>query len=81
MSFQQNENHLYLHHAVLAWIFHLLLRERSLFMRGRMGENLKISIFFNPPDYNLSPFKKFQDAGVLFDKMYHMCLKSLVECM
>ena len=56
-SFQQNENHLlYLHYAVLAWIFHLLLRKCLLFLRGRMGENLKISIFFGSPDYNLSPF-------------------------
>ena len=57
MSFQQNENHLlYLHYAVLAWIFHLLLRKCLLFLRGRMGENLKISIFLDPPGYNLSRF-------------------------
>ena len=59
MSFQQNENRLlYLHYAVLAWIFHLLLRKCLLFLRGRMGENLKISIFFGSPQLQFKSFLK-----------------------
>ena len=62
-----------------------------------MGENLKISIFFGPPkisnffrvpprNFNCSglqfkSFKKCQDTAVLFDKMYRICLKSLIDCM
>ena len=26
-------------------------------------------------------YKKCQDTAVLFDKMYHICLKSLIDCM
>ena len=55
---------------------------------GGGGENVKISIFFQiPPKYlnffgsprlqfNFFIFLKCQDAPVLFDKMYHICLKS-----
>ena len=47
------------------------LRERSLFMRGEMGENLKISIFFQPPPPNkISIFFRPPPSS---DKMHHIC--------
>ena len=43
----------------------------SQYKRITLGSGLQFKSFL----------KKCQDAAVLFDKMYHICLKSLIDCM